>query len=171
MNYQIEGFNDNKIFTIIKGVLYKIHKYNKLSYIHYLLKNIPYNKLLEEEAYGFDDIGIKLIINKEQIKINKDTIKSLNYKDNKYFDASIPCKKNKKLKIKSLLSEKKIKKNKIKKDKKNKNVLKQKKIKYKNECLMYGYIEPKYWLNINSNIGTFDIGCYEHCKSYCDCKF
>ena len=171
MNYQIEGFNDNENFKIIKGVLYKIHKYNKSSYIHYLVKNIPYNKLLEEEAYGFDDIGIKLIINKEQIKINKDTIKSLNYKDNRYFDAIIPCKKNEKLKIKSLLSEKKIKKNEIKKDKKNKNVLKQKKIKYKNECLMYDYIEPKYWLNINSNIRIFDIGCYEHCKSYCDCKY
>jgi hypothetical protein len=172
MNHQIEGFGDDSGFIIIKGILYKKEKFDTSNkYKYTLVKNIPYDERLQEEACGFDDLDVKSNNEINTTIIGKVENKSLNYTNDIYFDASQLFKKHKIFKTKNLLSEKKIKKNEIKKDKKNKNVLKQKKIKYKNECLMYNYIGPKYWLNINSDIVIFDIGCYEHCKSYCDCQF
>ena len=112
MDHQIEGFDDDNGFIIIEGILYKKEKYNISNrYKYMLVKNIPYDERLEEEACGFDDQNIKSNNNEEKITIIDKVKKySLNYKDDKYFDKLNPCKKNKKSKKKILLSKKKNKK-------------------------------------------------------------
>ena len=160
MENQIEGFEDDNKFIIIKGILYKKEKYDISNrYKYTLINNMPYDVRLFEEALGIDSIDIK---SNDEIKttiIGKVENKSLNYTNDIYFDTSQPFKKNKKSKKKKfLLSEKKIKKNEIIKDKKNKNVLKQKKIKYKNECLFYDNTVLLRWFNDDIYHGYKDDG-------------
>ena len=159
MTHQIKGFGDDEVFIIINGILYKKEKYNMTNrYKYMLVKNIPYNERLLQEAYGLDDINNSLIINSQRV-IDKIVKKSLNYTDYEYFDLVSPCKKNKKSKKKSLLSEKQIKKKKIKENKKNKNVLKLKQYKYKNNNLFYDYTDPNYWLSLYFN-PDINYDCY-----------
>ena len=160
MEHQIAGFDDDNEFRINNGILYKKEKRNSSNrYKCKLVENLPYDERLLQEACGLDEINDKLIINSQCTKIDNVVKKSLNYKDDKYFDASIPCIKCKKYKKKSSLSEKQIKKKKIKENKKDKNVLKHKQHKYKNNNLMYYYTDPNYWLSVEFDIGIDD-SCY-----------
>ena len=98
MEHQIEGFGDDHGFIIIKGILYKKEECNTSNrYKCKLVENLPYDERLLQEACGLDDINNKLIINSQFTEIDKVVNKSLNYKDDEYFDASIPYKKKQKI--------------------------------------------------------------------------